>query len=149
VSLSLAYYYNELIKQLNENKINQFPPDVNNNNNNININLQLENKQLKNQIQELMKANKDNILLNDKIISENKNIQNNDLLSKINELTLENQKYKETITKLESDIKKKNEELDGMKAVIFKLQKDLEKKRDEDEKYEKKKCIFNNFEKRE
>ena len=126
----------ELIKQLNENKNIQFPPDVNNNN--ININLQLENKQLKNQIQELMKANKGNILLNDKIISENKNIQNNDLLSKINELTLENQKYKETITKLESDIKKKNEELDGMKAVIFKLQKDLEKKRDEDEKYEKK-----------
>jgi hypothetical protein len=74
------------------------------------------------------------------------NMQNNDYISKIKELTLENQKYKdsiaktnEIITKLEFDINKKNEEIEGMKAFTYKLQKQLEKKRDEDDKFEKEK----------
>ena len=125
----------ELINQLNANRNNQLSSDVNNNN--ININLQLENEQLKNQIQELMNVNKNNLLLNDKISSGNHNMQNNEFISKINELTLENQKYKESISKtkesitqLESDINKKNEELEGMKTFIYKLQKELENERE-------------------
>ena len=125
----------ELINQLNANRNNQLSSDVNNNN--ININLQLENEQLKNQIQELMNVNKNNLLLNDKISSGNQNMQNNEFISKINELTLENQKYKESISKtkesitqLESDINKKNEELEGMKTFIYKLQKELENERE-------------------
>ena len=133
----------ELIKQLNDNRNNELSTDVNNN---IMINLQLENEQLKNQIQELMNVNNNNLLLNDKINSGNMNMQNNDYISKIKELTLENQKYKdsiaktnEIITKLEFDINKKNEEIEGMKAFTYKLQKQLEKKRDEDDKFEKEK----------
>ena len=133
----------ELIKQLNDNRNNELSTDVNNN---IMINLQLENEQLKNQIQELMNVNNNNLLLNDKINSGNMNMQNNDYISKIKELTSENQKYKESITKtkesitkLESDIKKKNEELEGLKTFIYKLQNDLEKKRDEEEKLDKEK----------
>jgi chromosome segregation ATPase len=133
----------ELIKQLNDNRNNELSTDINNNNL---INLQLENEQLKNQIQELMNANNNNLLLNDKINSGNMNMQNNDYISKIKELTLENQKYKdsiaktnEIITKLEFDINKKNEEIEGMKAFTYKLQKQLEKKRDEDDKFEKEK----------
>ena len=132
----------KLISQLNSNRNNELSSDINNNNN-ITINLQLENEQLKNKIQELMNAN-NNLLLNDKIISGNNNLQNNDFISKIKELTLENQKYKESIsktkesiTKLESDINKKNEELEGMKTFIYKLQKELEQKRDEDAKEKK------------
>lgn len=134
----------ELIKQLNDNRNSELPIDVNNNNNIIN--LQLENEQLKNKIQELMNSNNNNLLLNDKINSGNMNMQNNDYISKIKELTLENQKYKdsmaktkESITKLEADINKKNEELEGMKTFIYKLQKELEQKRDEDEKLDKEK----------
>jgi chromosome segregation ATPase len=137
----------KLISQLNSNRNNELSSDINNNNN-ITINLQLENEQLKNKIQELMNAN-NNLLLNDKIISGNNNLQNNDFISKIKELTLENQKYKESITKtkesitkLESDINKKNEELEGMKTFIYKLQKELEQKRDEDAKEKKKYIIY-------
>ena len=65
------------------------------------------------------------------------------------ELTLENQKYKEqliktkeNITQLESDIKKKNEELEGLKTFIFKLQSQLEK--DADNKAREKKDVPSN-----
>ena len=55
----------------------------------------------------------------------------------INELSQENLKYKEIslkanedMKKLEENINKKNEELDGLKSFIFKLQSQLEKKED-------------------
>ena len=128
-------------------------------NNNVNTNdmlkmkltdMELENEKLRKEIDELKNNNNNNnILLNDKIIDGN-NIQNNnnylgnnESLTKIKELTLENQKYKENITKLESDINKKNEELEGLKVFIFKLQSRLEenddnKKRKEGNKDQKK-----------
>jgi len=120
-------------------------------NNNVNTNdmlklkltdMELENERLRKEINEL-KINNNNILLNEKIIDGN-NIQNNnnylgnnEFITKIKELTLENQKYKESlsatkenITKLESDINKKNEELEGLKVFIFKLQAKLEQNDD-------------------
>lgn len=138
----LSKQKDEIINQLRNNKNKELPSDINNNN----INLQIENEQLKNKIQELMNTNKDNLLLNDKIISGNMNMQSNDLMTKVKELTLENQKYKESIsktteniTKLESDINKKNDELEGMKAYTYKLSKELEILREKDEKADKEK----------
>jgi chromosome segregation ATPase len=103
------------------------------------IDIQLENEKLRKQIEELSTSLKNNnnnniygneVLLKDNIISGNGN-NNNDLINKIKELNLENQKYKENISKLENDINKKNEELEGFKNVIFKQQNQLEKKDDE------------------
>ena len=116
----------------------------NNNNDTLKIKLidmQLENEKLQKEITELKINNNNNIYLNNQIINGNNiqpnNAQNNEYIKKINELTLENQKYKdfssgdkEKISKLESDINKKNEELEGLKTFIFKLQSKLEEKDD-------------------
>ena len=126
----------ELLEEKNSNN------NINDNNNIDNlkmklIDMQLENETLRKQIEEFSSSLKNNnniknneVLLKDKITSGNGN-ENNDLTKKINELTLENQKYKENISKLENDINKKNEELEGFKNVIFKQQTQLEKKDDE------------------
>ena len=128
----------ELLEEKNSNN------NINDNNNNDNlkmklIDIQLENEKLRKQIEELSTSLKNNnnnniygneVLLKDNIISGNGN-NNNDLINKIKELNLENQKYKENISKLENDINKKNEELEGFKNVIFKQQNQLEKKDDE------------------
>jgi hypothetical protein len=132
----------ELLEEKNSNN------NINDNNNNENlkmklIDIQLENDKLRKQIEEFSSSLKNNnningneVLLKDKIISGSGNL-NNDLITKINELTLENKKYKENITKLENDINKKNEELEGLKNVIFKQQNQLEKKDDEFQKQKK------------
>ena len=132
----------ELLEEKNSNN------NINDNNNNENlkmklIDIQLENDKLRKQIEEFSSSLKNNnningneVLLKDKIISGSGNL-NNDLMTKINELTLENKKYKENITKLENDINKKNEELEGLKNVIFKQQNQLEKKDDEFQKQKK------------
>ena len=132
----------ELLEEKNSNN------NINDNNNNENlkmklIDIQLENDKLRKQIEEFSSSLKNNkningneVLLKDKIISGSGNL-NNDLMTKIDELTLENKKYKENIAKLENDINKKNEELEGLKNVIFKQQNQLEKKDDEFQKQKK------------
>ena len=128
----------ELIKQLSEKKNSQITDLKNNDNNSKEINANSIEPQ-------------NNINLNTNIMSNGKNInlQNNEFMSKMKELTLENQKYKEqliktkeNITQLESDIKKKNEELEGLKTFIFKLQSQLEK--DADNKAREKKDVPSN-----
>ena len=124
------------VKELLEEKDSNNNINDNNNNDNLKmklIDIQLENEKLRKQIEELSSnlknnnnINNNNVLLEDKIIS-----GNNDLATKINVLTLENQRYKESISKLENEINKKNEELEGFKNVIYKQQTQLEKKDDE------------------
>ena len=126
------------LKELLEN--NNINNENNNDNNNIKIKLmdiQEENEKLKKQIEDLTNINNNNLLLKDKITNGNDFQQNNDLMAKVKELTLENKKYqdslastKELISKLESDITKKNDELEGLKTFIFKLQSQLEKQED-------------------
>ena len=126
------------LKELLEN--NNINNENNNDNNNIKIKLmdiQEENEKLKKQIEDLTNINNNNLLLKDKITNGNDFQQNNDLMKKVKELTLENKKYQdslastnELISKLELDITKKNEELEGLKAFIFKLQSQLEKEED-------------------
>ena len=144
----------------NKNEINNINKNDNNIFNNSEIRkLKIENEKLQKQIEGL-KINKNinlskNNLLKDKIINgkdikeiqelsiqlleENNEIhaQNEELLEKIKQLTLENQQIQEsfmaqkkTISKLEGDINKKNEELEGLKTFIFKLQIQLENKDD-------------------
>ena len=132
----------ELLEEKNSNN------NINDNNNNENlkmklIDIQLENDKLRKQIEEFSSSLKNNnningneVLLKDKIISGSGNL-NNDLMTKRDELTIENKKYKENIAKLENDINKKNEELEGLKNVIFKQQNQLEKKDDEFQKQKK------------
>jgi hypothetical protein len=143
----------ELIKQLNEEKSGT--NKINNNNINLDYknegnnlinqqkinNLVLENEKLRKENEDL-KNNNNNLLLNNQIVNGNNvqqlnNMGNNEYIAKIKELTLENQKYKESlsstkesISKLENDINKKNEELGGLRDCIFKLQSQLEKKDD-------------------
>ena len=127
------------LKELLEN--NNINNENNNNNDNILkmklMDIQFENEKLQKQIQDLTNINNNNLLLKDKITNGNDFQQNNDLMKKVKELTLENKKYQdslastnELISKLELDITKKNEELEGLKAFIFKLQSQLEKEED-------------------
>ena len=145
----------KIIRQLNEKNIGQISSDINNNNTNLDLkkdnnemlkmkltDMELENEKLKKENEELKALNNKNIILNNKItnvnsIQELNNTGNNEFESKIKELSLENQKYKESlqttkesIAKLESDINKKNEELEGLKTFIFKLQSQLEQNDD-------------------
>ena len=132
----------EIIRQLKERNMNSQK-----NNDNIDMlkmklsNMEFENEKLQKEIKDLKNLDNNNILdnNNNKKIGSNiakidDNIKINENTLKIKELTLENEKYKksllstkEDITKLESDINKKNEELEGLKIVIFKLQSQLEK----------------------
>ena len=71
-------------------------------------------------------------------------ILNQEYLTKINELNQEILNLKQTLSslneskvKLELDITKKNDELEGFKQVIFKLQDKLEKNNDEEEERKK------------
>ena len=97
------------------------------------MDIQLENERLQKEIAELKELNNNkiinnnNLLLNNQIINGNNiqqnNMSNNEFLIKMKELTAENQKYKDLLSKLESDISKKNDELEG----LYKLQSQLEK----------------------
>ena len=154
----------ELIKQLSEKEISAFNNQNNGNNSNNNKSneiflLKMENENLKKQLEEfqnniLQKNNINNNLiktdnikdiqdLNIRLKEENKaiQIQNSDLLKKIKQLTLQDKQIqdsfssqKDAISKLESDLVKKNEELEGLKTFIFKLQSQLESKADKQEK---------------
>jgi myosin heavy subunit len=71
-------------------------------------------------------------------------MRNQEYINKLNELTQENQELKQTIsmineskTKLEIELSKKNDELEGYKQVIFKLQNKLEKNNDIEEELKK------------
>ena len=98
--------------------------------------MQLENERLRKEISEL-KILGNNNLVTHQLINQNNAQQNNSLIIKINELSIENQKYKDLFNKanekvktLEENIKKKNEEIEALNSVIFKLQTNLEKKDD-------------------
>ena len=98
--------------------------------------MQLENERLRKEISEL-KILGNNNLVTHQLINQNNAQQNNNLIIKINELSKENQKYKDLVNKaneevktLEENIKKKNEEIEALNSVIFKLQTNLEKKDD-------------------
>ena len=147
------------IKKNNSNDSNSPKDNINNENNNEINNLKKENEKMKKEIESLklenkkvfekgnsynfLKQNIDNIneikQLNTQIFEENNpnQKQNIVLIEKIKELTLKNKQIEESfnskkdnITKLEFDICKKNEEIEGLKTCIFKLQSQLEAKDD-------------------
>ena len=136
-----------------ENIIKQKDELINNNykDNNEVFKIKLENEKLKKQIEELKNSNNNNYLLqNQKMINGNINsyeapeIRNQEYITKINDLTQEIQNLKQNLslineekTKLQIDLNKKNDELDGYKQVIFKLQNKLEQNNDKEEELKK------------
>ena len=104
----------------------------------------LEKKNNKNLLKQNINNNNNNDIkqlqeLNIQLYEENNLIQkqNIDSIEKIKQLTLKNKQINETyiskknsVTLLELDISKKNEEIEGLKTVIFKLQSQLETKDD-------------------
>ena len=136
-----------------ENIIKQKDELINNNykDNNEVFKIKLENEKLKKQIEELKNSNNNNYLIqNQKMINGNINsyeapeIRNQEYITKINDLTQEIQNLKQNLslineekTKLQIDMNKKNDELDGYKQVIFKLQNKLEQNNDKEEELKK------------
>ena len=109
------------------------------------LKIKLENENLKKQIIDLKNTHNNYLLQNQGMMNGNINsyempeMRNQEYLNKINELNQEIQNLKQTLsslneskTKLELDINKKNDELEGFKQVIFKLQNKLEKTDDEE-----------------
>ena len=109
------------------------------------LKIKLENENLKKQIIDLKNAHNNYLLQNQGMMNGNINsyempeMRNQEYLNKINELNQEIQNLKQTLAslneskaKLELDINKKNDELEGFKQVIFKLQNKLEKTDDEE-----------------
>ena len=146
----------EQIENMNNNifnyeKIIKEKDDLINNNykdNNDVFKIKLENEKLKKQIEELKNSNNNNYLQNQKMINGNINSyempNNQEYTTKINELTQENQELKQSLslineskTKLELELSKKNDELEGYKQVIFKLQNKLEQNNDLEEELKK------------
>ena len=146
----------EQIENMNNNifnyeKIIKEKDDLINNNykdNNDVFKIKLENEKLKKQIEELKNSNNNNYLQNQKMINGNINSyempNNQEYTTKLNELTQENQELKQSLslineskTKLELELSKKNDELEGYKQVIFKLQNKLEKNNDIEEELKK------------
>ena len=146
----------EQIENMNNNifnyeKIIKEKDDLINNNykdNNDVFKIKLENEKLKKQIEELKNSNNNNYLQNQKMINGNINSyempNNQEYTTKINELTQENQELKQSLslineskTKLELELSKKNDELEGYKQVIFKLQNKLEQNNDIEEELKK------------
>ena len=142
----------EQIENMNNNifnyeKIIKEKDDLINNNykdNNDVFKIKLENEKLKKQIEELKNSNNNNYLQNQKMINGNINSyempNNQEYTIKLNELTQENQELKQSLslineskTKLELELSKKNDELEGYKQVIFKLQNKLEQNNDIEE----------------
>ena len=139
----------ELIKCQNEEKINQKRIEEMNNNifnyekiikqkdelinnnykdNNEVFRIKLENDKLKKQIEELKNINKNNYLLQNQ---KNRNVNMNS--AEIQELKQNLATINESKTKLELELAKKDEELEGFKQVIFKLQNQLEANKDKEE----------------
>ena len=150
----------ELIKCQNEEKINQKRiEDMNNNifnyekiikqkdeliNNNYKDNnevfrIKLENDKLKKQIEELKNINKNNYLSQNQ-----KNINVNMNSAEIQELKQNLATINESKTKLELELAKKDEELEGFKQVIFKLQNQLEANKDKEEEQKNRRNIERN-----
>ena len=146
----------EQIENMNNNifnyeKIIKEKDDLINNNykdNNDVFKIKLENEKLKKQIEELKNSNNNNYLQNQKMINGNINSyempNNQEYTIKLNELTQENQELKQSLslineskTKLELELSKKNDELEGYKQVIFKLQNKLEQNNDIEEELKK------------
>ena len=134
------FNYEKIIKQKDELINNNYKD------NNDVLKIKLENEKLKKQIEELKNINNNYLLQNQRMINGNVNsyempeMRNQELLTKINELNQENQNLKENLSaineskvKLELDIAKKNDELEGFKQVIYKLQDKLEKNQDDEE----------------
>ena len=109
------------------------------------LKIKLENENLKKQIVDLKNTHNNYLLQNQGMMNGNINsyempeMRNQEYLNKINELNQEIQNLKQTLSslneskaKLELDINKKNDELEGFKQVIFKLQNKLEKTDDEE-----------------
>ena len=109
------------------------------------LKIKLENENLKKQIIDLKNAHNNYLLQNQGMMNGNINsyempeMRNQEYLNKINELNQEIQNLKQALSsvneskaKLELDINKKNDELEGFKQVIFKLQNKLEKTDDEE-----------------
>ena len=109
------------------------------------LKIKLENENLKKQIIDLKNTHNNYLLQNQGMMNGNINsyempeMRNQEYLNKINELNQEIQNLKQTLSslneskaKLELDINKKNDELEGFKQVIFKLQNKLEKTDDEE-----------------
>ena len=150
----------ELIKCQNEEKINQKRiEDMNNNifnyekiikqkdeliNNNYKDNnevfrIKLENDKLKKQIEELKNINKNNYLSQNQ---KNRNVNMNS--AEIQELKQNLATINESKTKLELELAKKDEELEGFKQVIFKLQNQLEANKDKEEEQKNRRNIERN-----
>ena len=112
-----------------ENVIKQKDELINNNSSNDIWKIKLENEKLKKQVEELLSNNNNYLIQNQKMINGNElpESRTQDLINKLNELNKDNQSLKETKTNLESEIKKKNEELEALQTFIFKLQSQLEK----------------------
>ena len=131
------------IKEILENKNSNEPQGNTNDMMKMKLmDIQLENERLQKEIADLKELNNNkiinnnNLLLNNQIINGNNiqqnNISNNEFMIKMKELTAENLKYKDLLSKLETDISKKNDELEGLRTFIYKLQSQLEK--DDDKK---------------
>ena len=150
----------ELIKCQNEEKINQKRiEDMNNNifnyekiikqkdeliNNNYKDNnevfrIKLENDKLKKQIEELKNINKNNYLSQNQ---KNRNVNMNS--AEIQELKQNLAAINESKTKLELELAKKDDELEGFKQVIFKLQNQLEANKDKEEEQKNRRNIERN-----
>ena len=134
------FNYEKIIKQKDE-LINTNYKD-----NNDVLKIKLENEKLKKQVEELKNINNNYLLQNQRMINGNINsyempeMRNQEYIAKINELNQEIQNLKQNLSaineskvKLELDIDKKNDELEGFKQVIFKLQNKLEKNEDDEE----------------
>ena len=144
-----------------ENIIKQKDELINNNykDNNEVFKIKLENEKFKKQIEELKNSNNNNYLLqNQKMINGNINsyeapeIRNQEYITKINDLNQEILNLKQNLssineekTKLQLDMNKKNDELDGYKQVIFKLQNKLEQNNDKEEELKKRLNIEKNM----
>ena len=138
------FNYEKIIKQKDE-LINTNYKD-----NNDVLKIKLENEKLKKQVEELKNINNNYLLQNQRMINGNINsfempeMRNQEYITKINELNQEIQNLKQNLSdineskvKLELDIDKKNDELEGFKQVIFKLQNKLEKNEDDEEERKK------------
>ena len=138
------FNYEKIIKQKDE-LINTNYKD-----NNDVLKIKLENEKLKKQVEELKNINNNYLLQNQRMINGNINsfempeMRNQEYITKINELNQEIQNLKQNLSaineskvKLELDIDKKNDELEGLKQFIFKLQNKLEKNEDDEEERKK------------
>ena len=135
--------YENIIKQKDELINNNY---INSKDNSDVLKIKLENEKLKKQMEDLKNDKNNYLMQNQRMINGNINsyempeMRNQEYLNKINELNQEIQNLKQTLSslneskvKLELDINKKNDELEGFKQVIFKLQNKLEKTDDDEE----------------